>query len=191
MKKCLPLLWVMAISLSLPLAAGAQSAATPASSAEALPADAATRDQIMTLLDLLQARRNMRVMLDGMKKAMAVGAEEGLRRKVPNPTPKQLNAIHAIIDAALDDMPFDDMINALIPIYQRHLSKTDVDEIIRFYASPAGQKLLREQPQILQESMQAGAEIQRKRFDEIMLKIEKKAQELADEDEKQTAPPKK
>ena len=191
MKKCLLLLWVMAVSLSLPLAARAQSAAMPASSAEALPADAATRDQIMTLLDMLHARRNMQVMINSMKAAMAEGAEAGLRKKVPNPTPKQLKTLHAIVDASLGDMPLDDMINAIIPIYQRHLSKTDVEEIIRFYGSPVGQKLLREQPQIMQESMQAGAEIQKKRLDEIMSNVEEKVQELVDEDENQTAAPKK
>ena len=70
------------------------------------------------------------------------------------------------------DMPLDEMMNAVISIYQRHLSKSDVDEMIRFYSSPIGQKLLRELPQILQESMQAGAEVQRKRMDELNAKIE-------------------
>ncbi len=47
----------------------------------------------------------------------------------------------------------------MIPIYQRHLTKTDLDAVISFYASPVGQKLLKEQPAMMAESMQAGQNI--------------------------------
>jgi hypothetical protein len=45
------------------------------------------------------------------------------------------------------------MVEAMIPIYQRHFTHADVAAIINFYSSPVGQKLLHEQPQILQELM--------------------------------------
>ena len=169
-----------------------QSQTTPqkAGSAQALPADAPSRDQIMTLLDLLQVRRNMAAMMENMKRVMKDSAEQAFRRKIPNPTAKQLEAVHSSIDAALDDLPMDEMVNAVVTVYQRHLSRTDLEELIRFYSSPVGQKLIREQPQIMQESMQAGAEIQNKRMDEVMAKIEKSMQKL-DEAEKVQAPPAK
>ena len=156
-------------------------------STEGLPADAASEHQIMTLFDLLHVRQTMINMMANMKQAVAEGMEQGLRHKVPNPTPEQLKAMHEIADAALDDLPIDEHIKALIPIYQRHFTKSDIDEMIRFYASPVGQKYLQEQPQMMQESMQSSMEIEKKRMDEIMLKIDKKLAEL---DQDQTTPKK-
>ncbi len=164
-----------------------QSGTAPSGSAAVVSANAATHDQVMTLLDLMQVRKLMLSAVDGMKKAMATGAEDSLRRRVPNPTPQQIARIHSMLDAALEDLPMDEMVESVVTVYQRHFTKSDVEELIRFYSSPVGQKVLHEQPQMMQESMQAGAEIQRKRYDEIMLKIQKKADQLADEDEKEKA----
>src|SRR5262249_36488963 len=122
---------------------------------------------------------------------MKQGAEDSLRQKVPDPTPKQLQAVRGIFDDILSVMPLEEMENAIVAIYQRHLSKADVDEMIRFYGSPTGQKLIHEQPQIMQESMQAGAAIQQKRAGEIEAKIQKRIQEMVESEEnKKPAPPK-
>jgi hypothetical protein len=152
----------------------------------ALPPDAPTRDQVLTLLDTMQVRKSMTVAMESMKRIMKQGAEQTFREKVPNPTAKQLEALHGMFDDMLDSLSQDDMINAFIPIYQRHLTKTDIEETIRFYSSPVGQKLLREQPQIVQESMRAGAELQQKRMDEIKAKIQERMQDVTE-----TAAPKK
>jgi hypothetical protein len=80
----------------------------------------------------------------------------------------------------------------MVPIYRRHLNKSDVDEVIRFYSSTVGQKLLREQPQMIQEGMQAGVEIQQKRMDQMMSKIRERTEKMAQEEEKdKAATPKK
>jgi uncharacterized protein len=121
---------------------------------------------------------------------MKQAAEQAFRERVPNPTPKQLEALHGIYDD-ITDVPVDELINAVIPIYQRHLSKTDLEELIRFYGSPVGQKLLREQPQILQESMLAGAAVQQKRMDEIKIKVTERVQALIEAGQDDSTPPKK
>ncbi len=158
---------------------------------QALPADAPTRDQVLTFLDLMQARKGMAAALESMKQIAKQGAEQSFRQKVPNPTPKQLEAVYGMIDGMFAEMPLDEMMNAVISIYQRHLTKTDVEELIRFYSSPVGQKMISEQPQIMQESMQAGAAIQRKRMDEIMVKVNQRMQALAEASQDNNPTPKK
>jgi hypothetical protein len=59
----------------------------PKATEETFPPDAPTHDQVMTLLDLLQVRRSMTVMVDGMKQAMKQGAEKAFRERVPKPQP--------------------------------------------------------------------------------------------------------
>src|SRR5689334_17051827 len=142
----------------------AEAAAQAKAKPEALAADAPTQDQVMKLLDLLQVRKSMALMMDGMKQAMKQGAEEAFRERVPNPTPKQLEALNGMVDDMMADMPLNELIEAMVPIYRRHLNKSDVDEVIRFYSSTVGQKLLREQPQMIQEGMQAGVEIHKREW---------------------------
>ena len=158
--------------------------------ARALPPDAPTHDQVMTLLDLLRIRKTLTVLMDGMKKAAEEGAEQSLRAHVSNPTPAQLQAIHGLIEDMLGDVPLDEMIEAMVPIYQRHLTKSDLEEIIRFYSSPVGQKLLNKQPVMVQEGMEAGMEIQKKRMNLVMARIDERIQKMKDEDSGKTSPPK-
>ena len=163
----------------------------PKAAEETFAPDAPTHDQVMTLLDLLQVRKMMSTMMDGMKQAMKQGAEQSFRERVPNPTPKQLEALHGMIDDAIGDLPLDEMVEAMVPIYRRHLSKSDVEEMIRFFGGPVGQKLLREQPQMMQEGMQAGVAVQEKRMELIKIKIRERAQQMIEADEENAGTPKK
>jgi hypothetical protein len=47
----------------------------------------------------------------------------------------------------------DEMLEDMTTIYQRHFTRNDVDALIAFYSSPAGQHLLNEQPAIMREYM--------------------------------------
>jgi hypothetical protein len=49
-----------------------------------------------------------------------------------------------------------DIINMTVPIYQKYLSQEDINAINAFYDSPAGKKMIKVQPNIVQESMAAG-----------------------------------
>ena len=157
---------------------------------EGFSPDAPTHDQVMTLLDLLQIRKSMGLMMDGMKQAMKQGAEQAFGERVPDPTPKQLEALNGMVEDIMADMPLDEMVEAMVPIYRRHLSKSDLDEIIRFYSGPVGQKMLHEQPQMMQEGMQAGMAIQQKRMDQMMVKIRERTQKMVEADEEKSGPKK-
>jgi len=170
---------------------GGKISSQPKATEETFSPDAPTHDQVMTLLDLLQIRKSMALMMDGMKQAMKQGAEQAFRERVPDPTPKQLEALSAMVDDMMADLPLDELLEAMVPIYRRHLSKSDLDEIIRFYAGPVGQKLLREQPQMMQEGMQAGMAIQQKRMDQMMAKIRERTQKMVEADEEKSGTPKK
>jgi hypothetical protein len=181
------------IIAALPVAAQqsvAEAAAQAKSKTMALSPDAPSHEQVITLLNLLQIRKNMAVMMEGMKKAMKDGAEQGFRERIPNPTPQQLQALYGMVDDIMADLPLDEMVEAMVPIYQRHLTRSDIEEVIRFYSSPVGQKLLREQPQMIQEGMQAGAQIEQQRMGQMMDKIRERTEKMAEEQEKSGTPKK-
>ena len=48
---------------------------------------------------------------------------------------------------------FEDLV---VPVYDRHFSSDELRQLIAFYQSPIGQKMITEQPAVLRESMEAG-----------------------------------
>jgi hypothetical protein len=48
------------------------------------------------------------------------------------------------------------LIEMLVPIYASHLAQADIEELIKFYSSPSGQRFIAAQPSIVQESQRAG-----------------------------------
>lgn len=53
---------------------------------------------------------------------------------------------------------FNQLVNMVFPIYQKHLTEADLLGIIAFYETPAGKKFAEKTPLITQESMLAGQE---------------------------------
>ncbi len=53
----------------------------------------------------------------------------------------------------IKNFPLDEMLKDMIPVYQRHFTKSEIDALIAFYSSPAGQKFLHEMPAVTAETM--------------------------------------
>jgi hypothetical protein len=51
--------------------------------------------------------------------------------------------------------------DAVVPIYAEHLSLEDIQALVAFYQTPAGQHVIKALPQIVQESQSAGAQMAR------------------------------
>ena len=51
---------------------------------------------------------------------------------------------------------FNNLINIMLPIYQKHFTETDLQGVIAFYESPVGKKFAEKTPLVTQESMVAG-----------------------------------
>jgi uncharacterized protein len=77
------------------------------------------------------------------------------------------------------------MIDDMIPVYQRHLSRSDVAAMSTFYTSPTGQKLLREMPAIVADSMQAMTPRMQMMMEEMRERVQRAAR---DEHEKKANP---
>jgi uncharacterized protein len=150
-----------------------------------------SKDEVQRFLDLMQVRARMEQLMEGMKAGMKKGAEEGFRRKLPAATPEQLAKCNSVTDAVFKDFPIDEMIDAMVPIYQKHLTKSDLDAIIGFYSSPVGQKLLKEQPAMMAEGMQAGQDIMLRKLPDIEERLKTKVAQLAEEEIRGSNPDKK
>lgn len=155
-------------------------------------ADVPDRADVMKFLDLMHVREQMQVTMRGLENQMREGAEAGFKQKVPNATPEQLAKVDQVFEGIFTSLPMDELVDAIVPIYQKHLTKTDLAAVVAFYSSPAGQKILRELPAILSESMQAGGEIGRRLISAKSTELDKRLAELVQDSTKpgSTTPPK-
>jgi pyruvate-formate lyase-activating enzyme len=53
----------------------------------------------------------------------------------------------------------EDIVNLVIPVYEKHYSEQDIEQLIIFYKSPIGQKTIAVTPLITHESMIAGQKL--------------------------------
>ena len=98
---------------------------------------------------------------DMMKKLMAsmsqslqqIEHEQYLKHKDELPADYESKMI-ARMNEMFDNMPWDALTQAMVPAYQKHFTKGDIDNLVAFYSSPTGEKVLREMPAIMAESMQ-------------------------------------
>jgi hypothetical protein len=137
----------------------------------------------MKLLDLLQVRDSLQVTLDAVRKQMRTSAEDQFREKILKPSPEQLKAIQGIVDDAFGAISVDDMIKDVVPVYQKHLTRSDVRALVAFYSSPPGQKILREQPAMIRESMQATGAGQQKRMEAMIAQVDLQVQQLIEQEQ--------
>lgn len=56
-----------------------------------------------------------------------------------------------------DESNANDIVNLLIPIYSKHFEEKEIDELLKFYNTPVGKKLVEKQSLIISESQQVGA----------------------------------
>jgi hypothetical protein len=70
----------------------------------------------------------------------------------------------------------DELIDLIVPVYDRNLSQGDVTELIRFYESPTGKKFVSALPKITQESMGVGEKWGRELAMKVMAKLQAQQQ---------------
>jgi hypothetical protein len=147
--------------------------------------DAPDKADVIKFLDLMHARDQMVQVMANMSKQMRAGGEESFKAKVPNATPEQLAKVDKLFDTIVGSLPVDEVVDAIVPIYQKHLTKADLAAVTAFYSSPAGQKILKELPAIMSESIQAGAEIGRRALTNKSQELDQQMAELVKEAQKQ------
>lgn len=149
-------------------------AQTPPAAGEA----AATKEEVARLVQVLRVKMQMEIMRDGMKAAMKSGAEDALKRRNPEAPPELVARVGAMVDEIFVEFPVDELMEAILPIYQKHLTKSDVEATLAFYSSPAGQKLLDKTPQMMAEAMEAGGAIARRQTEAMHQRIEERLDQM-------------
>jgi uncharacterized protein len=177
--------FLVALALSS-LASAAQSdppaPATHTAPARTIPgADVPSREQLLTLFDVMRLRTQMQDLL----KMLPAALEQQLQSEqeevelslatagggdlTPDQKATRDRITKTYFELAESIYPMDEMLNDMVEVYQRHLTRDDVDGILAFYRSPAGQHLVEAQPLMAREVMPA-----------VTKKMEARSKELVD-----------
>jgi len=159
-----------------------------ASFAQQNPADApASKADIEKYFAIMRTRSMMKSMMDTMSSQARQRLKERLEKQ-PGMTPEEEDEAVKIEADIFEKLPLDEMIDAMIPIYQKHFTKGDIDGLVAFYSAPTGQKLLNELPSITREEMQVAMPIAQK----LLADAEKRVNDQLAQMQKQSDPnPKK
>lgn len=160
--------------------------------AQQLPdANAATREQILKMFEVMHIRQQMRPMMEGMFKQQSALVRETMKQRYPHMSDQQMARTNDLVVESMKDFPIDEMLDDMIPVYQRHLTQADVQAMITFYSSATGQKLMQEMPAMTSEGMQAAYPRMQKHMEKVMQRVEEHMKEESpkkDSVPKSTAP---
>jgi hypothetical protein len=148
----------------------------------------AAKEDIQKLFEVMQIHQQMRQVMDAMMKQQSAMMHETLKKRYPQTSAERIARADRLIEETMKDIPMDAMLDDMIPIYQRHFSKTDIDAMSTFYSSPTGQKMMQEMPALTSESMQASYARMQKQMDAMMRRAEQIVKE--DQDKQKSAPAK-
>ena len=149
-----------------------------------------TRDDVLKFMDVMQVRRTMNVMVEQMKLQAKRDIRRSMEAKRPHLTPQQQDRIDHTTDRIFANFPADELINTMVPVYQRHISREDLNALITFYSSPTGQRILSEMPTMMAEGMQAASEVAARRMAGIRRQVDSEVEEMRKEpNSKRSSPP--
>lgn len=73
-----------------------------------------------------------------------------------------------------NEVKAEDLEKMIIPIYDKYYTESDIDQLITFYNSPIGKKMIATMPQVMQESMIAGQAWGKQISEKIQAKLKEK-----------------
>jgi hypothetical protein len=147
----------------------------------------ATKADVERYFQIVQSHDMMKKLMGSMVQGMhQMTHEQYLKHQ--NELPAGYEAkMNAMMDDMFNNMPMDEMMQAMIPAYQKHFTKGDMANLVAFYSTPTGEKLLRELPDIMAESMQDMMPVMTKYMETVKQTLLKKTEAMIAESKKQPA----
>lgn len=145
----------------------------------------ASKDDIILYFRTMHSHDMMQRMMEVQSKSMQQLMRDQLGKK--DGVPANFDTIwKKVMDDFIKNAPLDEMTQAMIPAYQTHFTKSDIQAMNAFYSSPVGQKVLEELPEVTQEGMQGMMPVLSKYIDEWKDRMQ---QEFKDLEKSAPAPP--
>lgn len=133
-------------------------------SAIASQAQGVSKEYEQAMIKMLEASRSMEAMKQIAPQMINMIKQQ--TKDVPDEAWKE-------IEAEMIAM-YDQIIKAMIPIYQKYMTLEDIQEVIKFYETPVGKKMAEATPKITMESMPIAQKIAMENMQKLMEKLKGK-----------------
>lgn len=138
----------------------------------------ASKEDVERYLQVTQSHDMVKKMVGAMSQGIRkMEHEQYLKHKDELPADYE-EKMAARMNEMFENMPWDEMVQSVAPVYQKHFTKGDIDNLIAFYSSPTGEKLLREMPAIMAESMQGMTPVLTKYLDTVQTRLQKETDDM-------------
>jgi hypothetical protein len=117
-----------------------------------------SREQVLKLMTAMGIQQSVDESLRQAQIRVKDAARESFLKQNPNPDAAALKKLDEIF-ATTPFFKFEDIAEAVIPVYQKNLSAGDVQAGIDFYSSDAGKRLLEKVPAIMHEANEQGGKL--------------------------------
>ncbi len=159
-------------------------AVCPLKAQDSTPANAAPSVQeVMDFFDVMDIRTQMQTMLEAEQKQLKLSFGDMFGKMLPDATPKEREQFQAIMESTMNDLfsnyPVEEILRDMVPIYQKHLTESDLKAVIAFYSSPAGKKILHEMPAMTAEAMRVSFTRMQPKIEEVMKKMQSRIAAMA------------
>jgi hypothetical protein len=146
----------------------------------------------MKFFEVMHVREQMQTLLQNQQKQVNIMVTDTFNKRLPDATPDQRKQFESImsdmIGGLVKDYPVDDILRDMVPVYQNHLSESDLSAIVAFYSSPVGKKILREMPAMTAEGMRVSYSRLQPKIEEVTRKMESRIDAMVtNEKEKATS----
>jgi hypothetical protein len=123
--------------------------------------DTASREDVLRFLDAMQIQKQMETMQQTMYQQWDAQLDPMLDRMLETNhkqiTPEQRSRLKDMIRQSVGEArqryPVSEMIQDVVPVYQKYLTKSEINAIVQFYTSPVGKELLAKNSIMTREAM--------------------------------------
>lgn len=145
----------------------------------------ATKEDVERYLQVTRSHDMMKKMALVMSQGMNQMLHEKYLKDKDNLPADYESKMTARMDEMFENMPWDEMMQAMTPVYQKHFTKNDIDNLVAFYSSPTGEKLLRETPAIMADAMHSMTPVMLKYMDTVKQTLQKETDVMIAQSKKQ------
>src|ERR1700678_2915787 len=127
--------------LALSMSAGAQAPAAQAPVTQApvaqttvsIAPDAASKEDVKKLFDVMASREQMAKMMQQVFTQMRSLNRDEIKKQHPDITQEEMASMDRQSEEVMKNFPLDQMLSDMIPVYQKHFTKSEIDALIAFY----------------------------------------------------------
>ena len=148
------------------------------------PAEPPSREDVLKLMNVLHAREQFEQIIADMSKQMKNSARESYRKQHPQVTEARLNKLDQVFDGIPPAMTIDQLLDDIVPVYQKYLSKQDVAAVTAFYSSDVGQRFFTALPKIQEEGVAISDDKIADRVEAYLKRLSERMEQFSKEEEK-------